>query len=514
MRALVIVLGDQLDADSAALRGFDPAQDRIWMCEAPAEATYAWSHKARIAIFLSAMRHFRDHLRGRGWRVDYLATGEHPHASLAEALAATLAECKPSRVVVVEPGEWRLLQDVERVCADARVPLAIREDPHFLCSRADFTAWMERRRQPRMEHFYRWMRARTGILMRDDQPEGGTWNYDHDNRGHFGAQGPGLVPEPLRFPPDAATLDVIALVERQYPGHPGSLARFDWPVTAEDARLALADFIEQRLPAFGLYQDALWDTEPLLYHARLSSSMNLKLLNPREVIEAAVAAHAAGRAPLAGVEGFVRQILGWREFVRGLYWHHMPQYLDDNALDAEAPLPAFYWDAQTDMNCLRITIADTLERGYAHHIQRLMVTGLFALLLGVRPREVHGWYLAVYVDAVEWVELPNTIGMSQFADGGLMGSKPYIASGKYIDRMSNYCKGCRYDPNLATGDAACPFTTLYWDFLERHQRRFGAHPRLKLQVTNLLRKSAAERAAITAQAAALREHLDPHSPGV
>ncbi|MBB5209549.1 cryptochrome/photolyase family protein [Chiayiivirga flava] len=509
MRNLVVVLGDQLDGDSAALAGFDPARDAVWMCEAPAEARYAWSHKARIVTFLSAMRHFRDVLRARGFDVLYRATGEHPHATLADALQAQLQASRPQRVVAVQPGEWRLADDLRRVCEATGTPLVQREDTHFLCRSDDFAQWMARRTQPRMEHFYRWMRQRSGILMRDDAPEGGAWNYDHDNRDSFDARGPGLLPAPRAFAPDAITREVIALVHARYADHPGTLDAFDWPVTRNDALLALDDFVVHRLPLFGRYQDAMWDSEPWLYHARLSAAMNLKLLHPREVVDAAVAAYADGAAPLAAVEGFVRQILGWREYVRGLYWHRMPQYLDDNALDAQQPLPAFYWTGDTTMRCLAVTIADTLRHGYAHHIQRLMVTGLFALLLGVRPREVHGWYLAVYVDAVEWVELPNTIGMSQFADGGVMGSKPYIASGKYIERMSNYCDGCRFDPAVATGADACPFTTLYWDFLDRHRRRFGAHPRLKLQVANLLRKSGDERAAIAEQARLIRASLTP-----
>lgn len=507
MRNLVVVLGDQLDADSAAFDGFDPARDRIWFCEAPGEATQVWSHKARIAIFLAAMRHFAEALRARGWPVDYLATGTHPHNSLAEALTATLAARRPQRVVVVEPGEWRLVEDLERICATADLPLVIREDRHFLCTREAFAEWRSQRKQPRMEHFYRLMRQRTGILMRDDQPEGGEWNYDHDNRESFDARGPGFVPRHLGFAADAITAEVLALVERDYADHPGSLAHFDWPVTRADALQALADFITNRLAAFGPYQDALWDSEPFLYHARLSAALNLKLLHPREVIEAAVAAYHRGEAPLPGVEGFVRQILGWREYVRGLYWTHMPAYLDDNALGAEQPLPKLYWTGDTAMNCLRVTVGDTLKHGYAHHIQRLMVTGLFALLLGVRPRALHEWYLAVYVDAVEWVELPNTIGMSQYADGGLMGSKPYIASGKYIDRMSNYCGGCRFDPGTATGPKACPFTTLYWDFLDRHRTRFEGHPRLVMQVRNLARLNADKLAAIRAEATRLRAQL-------
>jgi deoxyribodipyrimidine photolyase-related protein len=508
MRNLVVVLGDQLDAASAAFDGFDPELDRIWICEAPAEASYVWSHKARIAIFLAAMRHFRVALEARGWSVDYLATGCHPHATLAEALAATISRRRPTKLIWVEAGEWRLARDLERVAAAAGLPFEVRADRHFLCPFADFADWMGRRKQPRLEHFYRWIRQRSGVLIdAAGGPEGGQWNFDHDNRERFGAQGPGFVPKPQVFEADAITREVLALVAERYAGHPGELRLFDWPVTRADALLALEEFIEHRLAAFGPYQDALWDREPLLYHSRLSAAMNLKLLSPREVIDAAIASYRARRAPLASVEGFVRQIIGWREYVRGLYWHRMPAYLDDNGLDAREPLPKFYWTGDTAMRCLRITIGDTLATGYSHHIQRLMITGLFSLLLGVRPRDVHEWYLAVYVDAVEWVELPNSIGMSQHADGGLMGSKPYIASGKYIAKMSNYCSGCRYDPAVSTGPKACPFTTLYWDFLARHRERFAGHPRLVMQVRNLDRLKPETIAAIRREATTLRERL-------
>lgn len=507
MRHLVVVLGDQLDADSAALTDFDPARDAVWMCEAPAESNHAWSHKARIVLFLLAMRHFCDRLRARGCNVIYAATGDHPHATIADALHAQITAQRPERVILVQPGEYRLVEAIAGVCSAAGVPLQRREDTHFLCTLADFETWLASRPHPRMENFYRWMRQCSGILMRDGAPEGGAWNYDHDNRASFDARGPGFLPTPRGFVPDAITREVIALVDECYADHPGTLDTFHWPVTRDDALLALDDFVAHRLELFGRYQDAMWDNAPWLYHARLSAAMNLKLLHPREVIDAALAAYASGTAPLPAVEGFVRQILGWREYVRGLYWQRMPRYLDDNALDAHEPLPAFYWTGDTPMRCLAITIGDTLKHGYAHHIQRLMVTGLFALLLDVRPREVHAWYLAVYVDAVEWVELPNTIGMSQFADGGFMGSKPYVASGKYIRRMSNYCDGCRFDPALATGARACPFTTLYWDFLDRHASRFGDHARLGRQVDHLRSKSADERAAIASRARLIRSRL-------
>ena len=511
LRHIVVILGDQLDEESRALEDFDPAQDLIWMCECTAEATQVWSHKARIAIFLSAMRHFAEAQRGIGRRVLYRATGEHPHRTLAEALRADIDALAPRRIVMVESGEWRLQQDFLQLAQESGVEIEVREDAHFLCSRNDFAGWMKRRTQPRMEHFYRWMRQRTGWLMRDDEPLGGRWNFDEDNRAAFGRQGPGLIESPRSFASDPITRNVLALVETDYADHPGSLAHFDWPVTRADALLALQDFIECRLDAFGPHQDAMWSGLPwpstLLYHSRLSAALNLKLLRPAEVCAAAVAAHASGRARLSSVEGFLRQILGWREYVRGIYWHRMPAHLDDNALDAQQPLPAFYWTADTEMNCLRQALGETLGHGHAHHIQRLMVTGLYALLLGVRPREVHEWYLAIYVDAVEWVELPNTIGMSQHADGGFMASKPYVASGKYIERMSNYCRGCRYRPGQATGDSSCPITTLYWDFLDRHRQRFAAHSRLKLQIANLLRKPDTERAEIRLLAQAYRNNL-------
>jgi deoxyribodipyrimidine photolyase-related protein len=278
-------------------------------------------------------------------------------------------------------------------------------------------------------------------------------------------------------------------------------------VTRDQALAALEDFIEQRLELFGPYQDAMWRGEPWLYHARLSAALNLKLLDPREVIEAAIAAGRAGRAPLASVEGFVRQILGWREYVRGIYWHAMPGYLERNGLGAQHHLPAFYWHGDTDMQCLAQVLRQTLEYGYAHHIQRLMVTGLFALLYGVQPRQVHEWFLAVHVDAVEWVELPNTLGMSQHADGGLLGSKPYVASGRYIQRMSNYCDGCGYDPTERVGERACPFTTLYWDFLIRHEQRFAEHPRAAMQWRNLRHLDDVQRCEVQQQAQRLRAKL-------
>lgn len=492
MRRLVVVLGDQIDRQSVALEGFDPAQDALWMAEVREESTHVWSHKARIALFLAAMRHFANDMRRRGWNVLYHALGEHGFDSLAAALQATLVKHRPHIVSMVQAGDWRVQTALEGVCAACGVTLDVLEDRHFIASVDEFRTWAQGRKALRMEHWYRDLRRSTGLLMQGDQPLGGQWNYDADNRASFDARGPGWLPGPERFTPDDITQAVLPLVQREFADHPGQLDAFDWPVTPEQAERALQEFIIHRLPLFGHYQDAMWQGEPLLYHSRLAAALNLKLLHPLQVCRAAEQAYLAGHAPIEAVEGFIRQILGWREYVRGLYHLWMPEWLEWNALDAQQPLPDFFWTGETSMACLRDVLGQTLRLGYAHHIQRLMVTGLFCLLLGVAPRQVHAWYLAVYVDAVEWVELPNVLGMSQYADGGRMASKPYIASGKYIQRMSNHCAQCRFRPDKATGDDACPFTTLYWAFLHRHRARFAAHPRLAQQVRNLERKSAAE----------------------
>ncbi len=517
LRNIVLILGDQLDERSAAFDGFDPATDAVWMAEVAHESEKVWVAKPRIVLFLAAMRHFRDALGKRGWRVFYRSLTEKGAQwsglpgkgssveNFATQLAWTLGQTHPARLILVEPGEWSVREEIAAAAEAAGVPLEMRGDRHFLCTSDEFAAHAKGRKQLRMEYFYREMRVKTGVLMDDGKPTGGEWNFDHDNRESFGKDGPGLLPPPRRFPPDNTTHEVLAMVAARFAAHPGGLEHFDWPVTAAEAREALDDFIANRLPDFGRWEDAMWSGEPWLYHSRLSAALNLKLLDPREVLAAAERAWREKRAPIASVEGFIRQILGWREFVRGIYWRFMPAYLDRNTLGADQPLPPFYWTGDTEMNCLRHALRQTLDHGYAHHIQRLMVTGLFSLLLGVRPREIHAWYLAVYVDAVEWVELPNTLGMSQYADDGVMASKPYIASGKYIQRMSNYCTGCRFDPAERTGPRACPFTTLYWDFLLRHEATLAKNPRIVMQVRNLQRLTTEQKAAIREQAGQVRQ---------
>ena len=508
LRALVLVLGDQLDLEGAAFDGFDAASDAVWMAEVADESCHIASSQPRIAMFLAAMRHFALALQEAGRPLHYTRLEAPGNAgSLAGQLRVDVARLRPRSLIMTAPGDWRVLQALKAAAVACGVPLELREDRHFFSSVREFAAHAKGRKALRMEYFYREQRKQHQILMDPEQagvPLGGQWNFDAENRAAFDAQGPGLLPPRSRFEPDEITREVLALVQSRFAHHPGRLESFAWPLTRAQALQALQAFIAERLPLFGRYQDAIWPGDPWLYHAHLSAALNLKLLNPREVVAAAVAAYQAGAAPLASVEGFVRQILGWREYVRGIYWTQMPGYLTRNALAGEQDLPAWYWTGATDMACLSDAITQTLTHGYANHIQRLMVTGGYALMLGVRPQAVHEWYLAMYVDAVEWVELPNTLGMSQYADGGVMGSKPYIATGKYIQRMSPHCKGCRYDPALRSGDKACPFTTLYWDFLMRHETAMSKNPRMALQVKNLARLSDEDRQAVRTRADAIR----------
>lgn len=507
LRNLVFVLGDQLDPASAALRDFDLRTDRILMGEVESEIRRIPNHRQRVVLFLAAMRHARDRFRARGFEVDYRAIGDAEVAeaatSLPELLRSAVDEGAPERVVLLRPGRHDLLEELQSVAREAGVELDVRENDRFLCTTEEFDGWAAGRKSLVLEHFYRWMRRRHDVLMDGDAPATGTWNYDADNREAF-SEAPDS-PRPLGFPPDRTTAEVIALVEERFPELPGSTAAFDWPVTPEDARTALDDFVEHRLASFGKWQDAMWTGRVWLWHSRIAPALNLGLLEPREAVEAAERAFRDGRVPIASAEGFVRQILGWREYVRGVYWRFMPEYAEHNALEATEDLPKLFWTGETRMHCLSEVVGQLLEHAWAHHIQRLMVAGLFALLYGADPRRVNDWFVALYVDSVDWVTLPNVQGMSQYADGGILGTKPYIASGRYVDRQSDYCSRCRFDPKKASGEDACPFTTLYWEFLDRHRERLSGIRRMRFQVANLDRKADEEVAAIRARARRVRE---------
>ena len=508
-RHLILVLGDQLGWDNPALADFDPNQDRLLMIEADSEADEVWNHKARIAIFLSGMRHFANEAHRRKMPFTYMKVDDKAlPADFAGRLAHALQEHRPQALVVMEAGAWRMERLIEDAADHAQVLLRWVNDTHFMCSRAEFAKWAGDKKELRLEFFYREMRKRHGILMEGKEPIGGQWNFDAENRKGFGAKGPGTVPPPARFAPDSVTQDVIDLVNTRFAQHPGTLDHFAWAVTREDALVALQHFVDQRLENFGAWQDAMWTTLPFGWHALVGSSLNLHLLHPREVIAAAEQAYHARGLPLASVEGFIRQVLGWREFIRGVYWLDMPHLAEANHYGHTRDLPKWYWTGNTHMACMQATIGQSLQHGYAHHIQRLMVTGQFAVLAGLSPQQVSAWYRAMYVDAVEWVETPNTLGMALHANGGRFTSKPYVASGQYVSRMSNYCKGCRYQPEVRTGPNACPMTTLYWDFLIRHEKDFSGNPRTALMVKHVGKMSEDDKAQIRQQADATREGLD------
>ena len=526
-RHLVLILGDQLDEDSSAFDGFDPAKDRVLMVEAFEESTHVWSHKIRTTLFLSAMRHFAESLRQRNWQVEYRGLDSHGDKTLADGLLAAIEEYQPQAVIGVEPGDLRVRQQIEDIIQNAiksgaacpRIHsskllidtkkeqkdnvsgafLNWREDKHFLCSLPQFRKWAGKSASLRMEFFYRTMRKQYKVLVEgeaSDEPVGGQWNFDADNRKSFGKAGPQNVPKAIVYKTDTITKDVIKLVNTHFPAHPGSLDDFNWPVTREQALNALKDFIDNRLPQFGPHEDAMWTNLDFGWHSLLSSSLNLKLLNPLEVVLAAEAAYKKHGLDLASVEGFIRQILGWREFMRGVYFLDMPELKTANHYGHTNPLPNWYWTGDTHMNCMKQCIGQTLKNGYSHHIQRLMVTGMFGVTAQISPQEVCDWYLAVYVDAIEWVELPNTAGMALFANGGRFTSKPYVASGAYVKRMSNYCSGCIYEPETRVGARACPMTTLYWNFLDKHEETFSSNPRTALMVKNLQRMTPELRAGV------------------
>ncbi|WP_443089954.1 cryptochrome/photolyase family protein [Yoonia sp.] len=470
---LVLVLGDQLSPDLTALQKTDKSQDVVVMAEVADEASYVPHHPKKIAFTFAAMRKFAARLEGDGWRVAYTRLDDPQNAgSITGELLRRAEECDATGVVYTEPGEWRLI----KALGDMPLKTHCLPDRRFIASHEEFDTWAKDRKALRMEYFYRDMRRKTGLLMDGDQPEGGKWNYDHDNR----KPAPDEVSYggPMRFAPDDTVQEVLDLVRNRFGNNFGSLDDFWFATDAGQARRHLAHWIKGGLPHFGDFQDAMLDDNRFLYHAVIGLYINAGLLDPLEVCHEVAAAYRDGDAPLNAVEGFIRQIIGWREYVRGIYFHEGPDYVTRNALNAQRKLPPVYWGGPTKMRCMQQAVAQTQAEAYAHHIQRLMVTGNFALLAGINPAEVHEWYLAVYADAYEWVEAPNVIGMSQFADGGIIASKPYISSGNYIHKMSDHCGQCAYRVQDKTGKDACPFNLLYWHFLDRHRDRFDGNPRM------------------------------------
>ena len=504
---LRLVLGDQLTSDLSCLSDLDRNRDVVLLAEVMSEASYVPHHKQKIAFLFSAMRHFAQELEDQGLRVRYSRLDDPENSqSLLGEVKRTLEAEGLGGVVVTEPGEWRLLEEMRGWSDKLDRPVEIREDDRFLCSREAFAAWAKGRKTLRMEFFYREMRRNTGLLMEGKEPLGGQWNYDAENRKALPDEL--SPPERCRFEPDSVTREVLALVEGRFSENFGGLDAFGYAVTQAGAERALEDFLERSLPSFGDYQDAMKFGAPFLYHSLLSAYINAGLLDPLAVCRRAEARYHEGKAPLNAVEGFIRQIIGWREFIRGVYWLEMPDYAQRNHLRAQRKLPWFYWSGETGMRCLSESVRQTREHAYAHHIQRLMVLGNFALLAGIDPKEVNEWFLVVYADAYEWVELPNVTGMALYADGGRFASKPYAASGKYIARMSDYCKDCRYKVTQSTEESACPFNALYWDFIARNAGRFSDNPRMAMPLRTWDRMKPEKQAALRRRADVLLDDLD------
>jgi len=507
MSSLRLILGDQLSKSVSALQGYGSDEDIVLMCEVWDEATYVKHHKKKLVFLFSAMRHFANELKESGYKVVYTKLNDKKNTgSLKSELKRVLEEHDIDQIIVTHPGEYRVLIDMNQWEDDLGVPVEIRPDDRFLCAPEEFASWAEDRKQVRMEYFYREMRKKYSILMNGDDPIGGKWNYDADNR-----KPPisGLtIPKPYSEDIDSITREVSELVSTRFSEHFGDMEPFFFAVTRDQALSALKLFIDERLCNFGDYQDAMIEGEPWMYHSHISFYLNCGLLLPMECVEAAEEAYLQDRSPLNATEGFIRQIIGWREYMRGVYWLKMPEYAEENFFEASRDLPDLYWTGNTKMNCLHQCVVETKENAYAHHIQRLMVLGNFTLLTGISPKQVNEWFLTVYADAYEWVELPNVSGMVLFADGGYLASKPYAAGGAYINKMSNYCKNCTYKVSKKEGPKACPFNYLYWDFLARNRKKLQSNYRVSMMYKTYDRMDDDKKLTISTDSQFFLDHID------
>ncbi|PWF49111.1 cryptochrome/photolyase family protein [Massilia glaciei] len=504
---LRLILGDQLNAQHRWFGEVDDATIYVLM-EVRQETDYVLHHAQKILAIFAAMRALARQLRAAGHKLHYLAIDDARNLqSIPANIDALAAQYRATAVEYQEPDEWRLDQQLYLHGRRSPIPWLMVDSDHFYTTRNGAADIFMGRKQWLMEFFYRRMRVEHQVLMDDStKPLGGQWNFDHDNRKPW--RGVPAEPADARALHDHSALwkTIVGAGVKSF-GNPKA-DRFAWALDREEALHQLDAFIDNALPQFGDFQDAMSAKAWRLFHSLLSFALNVKMLNPREVVARAEAAYQAGRAPLAAVEGFIRQILGWREYVRGVYWANMPGYAEKNFFGHTRALPGWFWDGKTRMNCLSHAITQSLEQAHAHHIQRLMVIGNFALLAGLDPAQVHRWYLGVYIDAFEWVELPNTVGMSQFADGGLLATKPYVSSAAYIDRMGDYCKGCHYDKKLRVGERACPFNALYWDFFQRNAATLERNPRIGMVYRQLAKMDEAEIADFQRQARSVTGNLD------
>lgn len=507
MTRLRLLLGDQLNPNHSWFA--DPEPDVLYaMMEVRQETDYVLHHAQKVLAIFAAMRAFADELQASGHRVRYFRIDDADNLqSIPANLDGVIAACRAASFEYQAPDEWRLDAQLDEYARQLKIPARMVDTEHFLTRRDEAREFFESRQRWTMEPFYRHMRSVHRVLMdTDSRPTGGRWNFDAENRKAWRGS-PEVPPDSRPHHDHRALWTNIVAAEVGTFGNPQA-DDFRWPVNRDEALRQLDAFMDQALPYFGDFQDAMSGRSLSLFHSLLSFALNVKMLSPAEVIAHVEAAFREGRAPLAAAEGYIRQILGWREYVRGVYWARMPAYAEVNHFSHRRDLPAWFWTGETHMNCLHHAITQSLEQAHAHHIQRLMLTGNFALLAGLDPEQVHRWYLGIYIDAFEWVELPNTLGMSQFADGGLLATKPYVSSAAYIHRMSDYCANCHYRRDERTGERACPFNALYWDFLARHRKHLGSNPRLSVAYRQIDRMQAAPLAALRGHAKALLDNLD------
>jgi deoxyribodipyrimidine photolyase-related protein len=510
VRILRLILGDQLHENHSWFTDVDPETVYL-IAELRSETDYVCHHIQKVACIFAAMRSFAAMLSSKGHRVIYQRiTDNDAKGTFGDLLRYYVDILRPSMVQVMQADEWRVDQHLEEVARSLPVPLEVVSSEHFLTERDELQRMFPGKKTWRMETFYRRMRQRYNVLMVGDQPYGGVWNLDSDNRQPW----KGTPSVPTNYPVVNDLSDVVRDIQAAGVRTMGTVqpSNVPWPVTRLQAQSVLQWFITSCLPYFGPYQDAMTMKSEMLFHSRISFALNIKLLHPLEVIRAVETAFHHQQSnypiPLSSAEGFIRQILGWREYVRCVYWASMPDYASMNVLQHVAKLPRWFWTGETSMACVRSAIESSLNNAYAHHIQRLMITGNIALLLGCNPSAVDAWYLGIYIDAFEWVEMPNTRGMSQFADGGAMASKPYVSSAAYIQRMSDYCTSCSYNPKKRIGDGACPFTSLYWEFHERNRDVLGRNHRLMMVYRTLDAMHPEERTALMNQARYYRENAD------
>ncbi|WP_439135354.1 cryptochrome/photolyase family protein [Pseudomaricurvus sp.] len=507
-----LILGDQLNAQHS---WFDRPDDSVLylIAELKQEASYVKHHIQKLCAFFSAMEIFAKELSEKGHHVLHLTLDDTAQFKKLEDLIASTVKRFSAKVFQYQrPDEYRLLQQLNALKLADTINVFCVDSEHFLVPFEDMSGYVKPKQHNRMETFYRKMRKRFSLLMNGDQPLGGKWNYDGDNREKIKPKDLQDIPQPLLF-----SNDVDDKLERINKHNVITFGRCDdnllWPVSRDQSLQLLKHFCEYCLPLFGRFQDAMTCQHPdqwTLYHSRLSFAMNSKILSPQEVIAAAVDAYkqSDGLITLPQIEGFVRQILGWREYVRCVYWVNMPHYSQSNHLDAQRNLPEYFWDGNTKMNCMKQAIDQSLTYAYAHHIQRLMITGNFCLLTGIHPDQVDAWYLGIYIDAIEWVEMPNTRGMSQFADGGWIATKPYSAGGNYVNKMSDYCKSCHYKVKEKSSENACPLNSLYWNFMNQHRDRLANNPRIGMVYRSWDRQSQESQQATLARANWCLENLE------